>query len=138
MLLLAGMGKGFLFKIYFFHFSLKRLRQKDRLDTPLTVGQMQGKFQLTCMPQAGHAIHEDQPIKGFLSFKLSLKLILSRSTYIDFCYTSSPGEKSTRLCAATDGPWTRWSWSYVLKFFCISINYLSLSHIKQKLSKLIF
>ena len=35
----------------------------DRLDTPLTVGQMQGKFQLTCMPQAGHAIHEDQPIK---------------------------------------------------------------------------
>ena len=36
----------------------------DRLDTALTVGQMQGKFQLTCMPQSGHAIHEDQPLKG--------------------------------------------------------------------------
>ena len=36
----------------------------DRLDTPLTVGQMQGKFQLTVLPQAGHAIHEDQPLKG--------------------------------------------------------------------------
>lgn len=35
----------------------------DRLDTALTVGQMQGKFQLTCMPQSGHAIHEDQPLK---------------------------------------------------------------------------
>ena len=35
----------------------------DRLDTALTVGQMQGKFQLTVMPTAGHAIHEDQPLK---------------------------------------------------------------------------
>ena len=38
----------------------------DRLDTALTVGQMQGKFQLTCMPQSGHAIHEDQPLKGIV------------------------------------------------------------------------
>ena len=36
----------------------------DRLDTELTVGQMQGKFQLTVLPQAGHAVHEDQPRKG--------------------------------------------------------------------------
>jgi len=35
----------------------------DRLDTELTVGQMQGKFQLTVLPQAGHAVHEDQPRK---------------------------------------------------------------------------
>ena len=35
----------------------------DRLDTALTVGQMQGKFQLSVMPTAGHAIHEDQPQK---------------------------------------------------------------------------
>ena len=32
----------------------------DRLDRPLTVGQMQGKFQLVLLPQAGHAVHEDQ------------------------------------------------------------------------------
>ena len=36
----------------------------DRLDTELTVGQMQGKYQLTVLPQAGHAVHEDQPRKG--------------------------------------------------------------------------
>ncbi|KAK4872086.1 hypothetical protein RN001_016210 [Aquatica leii] len=31
------------------------------LDTTLTVGQMQGKFQLQVLPRSGHAIHEDQP-----------------------------------------------------------------------------
>ena len=51
----------------------------DRLDTALTVGQMQGKFQLTCMPQSGHAIHEDQPLKGTvfpICFKKHLWLFL--------------------------------------------------------------
>ncbi|GIL46545.1 hypothetical protein Vafri_3510 [Volvox africanus] len=33
----------------------------DRLDRILTIGQMQGKFQLILMPTAGHAIHEDEP-----------------------------------------------------------------------------
>ncbi|KAJ3182892.1 hypothetical protein HDU85_002495 [Gaertneriomyces sp. JEL0708] len=33
----------------------------DRLDTPLTIGQMQGKYQLVLYPEAGHAIQEDQP-----------------------------------------------------------------------------
>ena len=33
----------------------------DRLDTPLIVGQMQGKFQLLLNPQCGHVIMEDQP-----------------------------------------------------------------------------
>ncbi|GLC37763.1 hypothetical protein PLESTB_001474300 [Pleodorina starrii] len=33
----------------------------DRLDRALTIGQMQGKFQLILMPTAGHAIHEDEP-----------------------------------------------------------------------------
>ena len=42
----------------------------DRLDTELTVGQMQGKFQLTVLPQAGHAVHEDQPLKGVVKAKL--------------------------------------------------------------------
>ncbi|XP_071951018.1 protein phosphatase methylesterase 1-like [Antedon mediterranea] len=35
----------------------------DRLDRALTVGQMQGKFQMLILPQCGHAVHEDQPQK---------------------------------------------------------------------------
>lgn len=31
----------------------------DRLDKVLTIGQMQGKFQLVLLPTAGHAIQED-------------------------------------------------------------------------------
>jgi len=44
----------------------------DRLDKDLTIGQMQGKFQMKVLP-AGHAIHEDEPDKfcealdGFLT-----------------------------------------------------------------------
>ncbi|XP_072040987.1 protein phosphatase methylesterase 1-like [Amphiura filiformis] len=33
----------------------------DRLDRDLTIGQMQGKFQMQVLPQCGHAVHEDQP-----------------------------------------------------------------------------
>ncbi|CAH1159838.1 unnamed protein product [Phaedon cochleariae] len=33
------------------------------LDTALTVGQMQGKFQMQVLAKSGHAIHEDQPHK---------------------------------------------------------------------------
>nr|CDS33432.1 protein phosphatase methylesterase 1 [Hymenolepis microstoma] len=33
----------------------------ERLDKELTIGQMQGKFQLKILPRAGHAIHEDSP-----------------------------------------------------------------------------
>ncbi|KAM7532891.1 hypothetical protein Aperf_G00000128619 [Anoplocephala perfoliata] len=33
----------------------------ERLDKDLTIGQMQGKFQLKILPKAGHAIHEDSP-----------------------------------------------------------------------------
>jgi protein phosphatase methylesterase 1 len=35
----------------------------SRLDKTLTIGQMQGKFQLVLMPAAGHAIQEDEPDK---------------------------------------------------------------------------
>ncbi|KAL7292364.1 hypothetical protein TKK_0013966 [Trichogramma kaykai] len=35
----------------------------DRLDKELTVGQMQGKFQLQVLTACGHAIHEDAPDK---------------------------------------------------------------------------
>eukprot|EP01130_Rhizamoeba_saxonica_P011237 TRINITY_DN465_c0_g4_i2.p1 TRINITY_DN465_c0_g4~~TRINITY_DN465_c0_g4_i2.p1 ORF type:complete len:175 (+),score=35.07 TRINITY_DN465_c0_g4_i2:474-998(+) len=43
----------------------------DRLDKALTIGQMQGKYQLTIMPAVGHQIQEDNPIKTaekFLTF----------------------------------------------------------------------
>jgi protein phosphatase methylesterase 1 len=36
------------------------LAGSDRLDKELTIGQMQGKFQLSMMPNAGHAIQEDE------------------------------------------------------------------------------
>lgn len=35
----------------------------DRLDKDLTIGQMQGKFQMQVLPQCGHAVHEDSPDK---------------------------------------------------------------------------
>jgi len=43
----------------------------DRLDKPLTIGQMQGKFQLKLMPNCGHLIQEDEPAETaaiFLAF----------------------------------------------------------------------
>ena len=33
----------------------------DRLDRELMIGQMQGKFQLVVLPEAGHFIQEDVP-----------------------------------------------------------------------------
>lgn len=36
----------------------------DRLDKELIIGQMQGKYQLEVFPDAGHFIHEDQPVKA--------------------------------------------------------------------------
>ncbi|KAK6411113.1 Protein phosphatase methylesterase 1 [Oleoguttula sp. CCFEE 5521] len=35
----------------------------DRLDKELMIGQMQGKFQLVVLPEAGHFVHEDVPAK---------------------------------------------------------------------------
>lgn len=32
----------------------------DRLDKSLTIAQMQGKFQMVLVPNAGHAVHEDE------------------------------------------------------------------------------
>jgi pimeloyl-ACP methyl ester carboxylesterase len=37
------------------------LAGRDRLDDALTVAQMQGKFQAVLFPNAGHAVHEDEP-----------------------------------------------------------------------------
>lgn len=36
----------------------------DRLDRELMIGQMQGKFQLTVIPEAGHFVQEDVPEKA--------------------------------------------------------------------------
>lgn len=50
----------------------------DRLDKTLTVGQMQGRFQLVLMPQSGHAIQEDEPEKTsetILDFLQRFKLV---------------------------------------------------------------
>lgn len=38
----------------------------DRLDRELMIGQMQGKFQLTVLPEAGHFVQEDVPEKTAL------------------------------------------------------------------------
>lgn len=35
----------------------------DRLDRELTIGQMQGKYQLVVLPEVGHFLHEDAPAK---------------------------------------------------------------------------
>ena len=37
------------------------LAGRERLDTTLTIGQMQGKFQMVLMTGCGHYIHEDAP-----------------------------------------------------------------------------
>ncbi|KAG6040716.1 putative carboxyl methyl esterase [Claviceps citrina] len=39
----------------------------DRLDTELTIGQMQGKYALQVFPEAGHFIHEDMPEQTAIS-----------------------------------------------------------------------
>lgn len=36
------------------------LAGSDRLDKSLTIAQMQGKFQMVLVPNAGHAVHEDE------------------------------------------------------------------------------
>jgi len=35
----------------------------DRLDTEMTIAQMQGKFQLMVFPNSGHAVQEDEPAR---------------------------------------------------------------------------
>ena len=37
------------------------LAGRERMDTPLTIGHMQGKFQLELQNGMGHYIHEDAP-----------------------------------------------------------------------------
>uniref|UniRef100_A0A672JPA1 Protein phosphatase methylesterase 1 n=1 Tax=Salarias fasciatus TaxID=181472 RepID=A0A672JPA1_SALFA len=48
----------------------------DRLDKDLTIGQMQGKFQMQVLPQCGHAVHEDAPDKVRSHPSASLKMTI--------------------------------------------------------------
>lgn len=48
----------------------------DNLDKKLTIGQMQGKFQLQVLARSGHAVHEDQP--GQVAETLGSYLIRNR------------------------------------------------------------
>ena len=43
--------------------TIKVLAGINTLDVELTVGQMQGKFQLAVVENVGHAVHEDAPGK---------------------------------------------------------------------------
>ena len=50
----------------------------DRLDRDLTVGQMQGKFQMHVISNVGHAVHEDSPddvAESISSFLVRHKLV---------------------------------------------------------------
>lgn len=55
------------------------------LDTALTVGQMQGKFQLQVLAKSGHAIHEDQPhhvaeiVSGYL---VKQRIAIPKSSFV--------------------------------------------------------
>lgn len=41
----------------------------DRLDRELMIGQMQGKYQLVVLPEVGHFLHEDAPVKTAATVK---------------------------------------------------------------------
>ncbi|XP_050724249.1 protein phosphatase methylesterase 1-like isoform X2 [Eriocheir sinensis] len=56
----------------------------DRLDTDLTVGQMQGKFQMQVLPQCGHAVQEDTPdrvAEVLATFLLRHKLAVAKAEF---------------------------------------------------------
>jgi protein phosphatase methylesterase 1 len=67
----------------------------DRLDRPLTIAQMQGKFQALLVPNAGHAVHEDEAhevVKGVRHFIQRFRigvcvdsLLCKATTNVDFC-----------------------------------------------------
>ncbi|GAU98461.1 hypothetical protein RvY_09604 [Ramazzottius varieornatus] len=56
----------------------------DRLDKDLSIGQMQGKFQMVVLPKSGHAVQEDQPVKvaeTLASFMLRNKIVSSAGEF---------------------------------------------------------
>ncbi|XP_068719522.1 protein phosphatase methylesterase 1-like [Montipora capricornis] len=56
----------------------------DRLDRELTIGQMQGKFQMQVLPRCGHCVHEDAPDKVaevVVSYLVRLKLAEAKENF---------------------------------------------------------
>ncbi|XP_055340302.1 protein phosphatase methylesterase 1-like isoform X2 [Paramacrobiotus metropolitanus] len=56
----------------------------DRLDKDLTIGQMQGKFQMVVLPKSGHAVQEDQPVKvaeALATFLVRNKIVEAASEF---------------------------------------------------------
>lgn len=53
----------------------------DRLDKELMIGQMQGKYQLIVMPEAGHFVHEDSPERTASAVRALPTLLLSPNIY---------------------------------------------------------
>uniref|UniRef100_H2LZ61 Protein phosphatase methylesterase 1 n=1 Tax=Oryzias latipes TaxID=8090 RepID=H2LZ61_ORYLA len=61
----------------------------DRLDKDLTIGQMQGKFQMQVLPQCGHAVHEDAPEKvadALATFMVRHKFTEFKAGYMWYVY----------------------------------------------------
>lgn len=57
----------------------------DRLDKDLTIGQMQGKFQMQVLPRCGHCVHEDAPDKVaevLVTFLMRLKLAVTKENFL--------------------------------------------------------
>jgi protein phosphatase methylesterase 1 len=57
----------------------------DRLDKDLTVGQMQGKFQMNVISNVGHAVHEDSPedvVEYVSAFLVRHKLVESKKNFL--------------------------------------------------------
>ncbi|KAL9973996.1 hypothetical protein ACROYT_G020523 [Oculina patagonica] len=56
----------------------------DRLDRELTIGQMQGKFQMQVLPRCGHCVHEDAPDKVaevVVTFLIRPKLATAKANF---------------------------------------------------------
>ena len=51
----------------------------DRLDRELMIGQMQGKYQLVVLPEVGHFLHEDAPVKTAVTVKRPRSILLDLS-----------------------------------------------------------
>jgi protein phosphatase methylesterase 1 len=49
------------------------LAGRERLDTTLTIAQMQGKFQMKLIPKSSHMIQEDEPEKTYDLIKEFIK-----------------------------------------------------------------
>ncbi|XP_032522306.2 protein phosphatase methylesterase 1 [Danaus plexippus] len=70
------------------------LASVDGLDRDLTVGQMQGKFQMQVLTRCGHAVHEDTPsevARVVASFALRHRLTIPTETGEDMNLISAPG-----------------------------------------------